>query len=108
MSQDERVSKAADLVRKVLTVGVGAVFLTEESLRSMVSEFKLPKELLAGILESAGRTKTEFLQKLSSDILERVTQRIEPTSLINELIAKHDLEFQVTLRFKPKKEPKPS
>ena len=102
MSQDERVSKAADLVRKVLTVGVGAVFLTEESLRSLVSEFKLPKELLAGILESANRTKTDFLQKLSSDILERVTQKIEPQSLVNELIAKHDLELHVTLKFNPK------
>ena len=49
-----------DLMKKMLTVGVGTLFLTEESLRGLVSEIKLPKELLGGVLESANKTRKEF------------------------------------------------
>lgn len=100
---DDLQSKAAELVKKVLTVGVGAVFLTEESLRSMVNEFKLPKEFLAGLLESASKTRNEFLQRLSGDVLERVTQKVDPKALIEEILEKHELDFHIRLSFKPKK-----
>lgn len=95
-------SKAAELIKKVLTVGVGAVFLTEESVRALVSEFKLPKELLTGILDSAAKTKNEFLQKLSNDLLDRVAHQMDPKAVLEELLDKHELEFHVRLSFKKK------
>ncbi len=101
MSEDLQ-SKAAELVKKVLTVGIGAAFLTEESLRSMISEFKLPKELLTGLLESANKTKNDFFQKLSSDVIERVTLKFDVKKLMEEILAKHELDFQIKVRFNPK------
>jgi hypothetical protein len=95
-------SKAADLVKKVLTVGVGAAFLTEESLRSLVSEIKLPKELIAGILETAGKTKNEFLSKIGTEVVDRITARVEPDQLIREILEKNELELQIRLRFHPR------
>ncbi len=95
-------SKAADLVRKVLTVGVGAAFLTEESLRALVSEFKLPKEVLAGILESANKTKNEFLQNLSREALAKISDRFDPAALVEEFLGRNDIEFTVKMSFKPK------
>lgn len=103
---DDLKDKAADLVRKVLTVGVGAAFLTEESLRGLVSEFKLPKELLGGILESANKTKNEFFQSLSKDVLNRVTENVDPRELLREIMAENEIEFRVKVRFKPKRAPK--
>lgn len=101
---DDFQSKAAELVKKALTVGVGAVFLTEESLRSMVSEFKLPKELIATLLDSAAKTKNDFFQKLSADILERVTEHLDPQALLSEFMQKNEVEFHVKVSVKPKKE----
>jgi hypothetical protein len=98
-------SAAADLVKKAITVGVGAVFLTEESLRGLVSEIKLPKELLGGILESAQKTKNEFLGKLSSDVLDRIMTRVDPKALVEEILVRNDLELQVKLSFRPKARP---
>lgn len=95
-------SKAADLVKKVLTVGVGAAFLTEESLRALVSEFKLPKELLAGILESANKTKNDFLQNLSREALTKVTEKFDPAALVEEFLGRNDIEFTVKMSFKKK------
>ena len=103
MAADDLQSKAADLVRKALTVGVGAIFLTEESLRGLVSEFKLPKEMLAGILDSANRAKNDFLQNLSKDVLARIQDRIDPRALIEEVMRNNELDLHITVRLKPRK-----
>jgi hypothetical protein len=99
---DDFQSKAGDMVKRILTIGVGAIFLTEESLRGLVSEFKIPKELLSGILESASKTKNEFLQRLSTDVLDRIMSHVDPKALLEEILAKNDLEFEIKLSFKPK------
>jgi hypothetical protein len=102
MAADDLQSKAADLVRKILTVGVGTIFLTEDALRTLISEFKLPKELLGGIMDSAAKTRNEFFSRLSSDVLERVASKVDPAALVQEFLSKNELEFHVKLSFKPK------
>ncbi len=103
MAADDLQSKASDLVKKVLTVGVGAIFLTEESLRGLVSEIKLPKELMGGILESAGKTKNEFLSKLSTEIIDRATEKLDPAALVEEFLSRNDVELNIRMSFKAKK-----
>jgi len=90
-------------MKKVLTVGVGAVFLTEESLRALVSEFKLPKEILTAIFESANKTKTEFLQNLSQEVMAKVLERVDPKELIEEFLTKNEINLNVQVSFSPKK-----
>lgn len=109
MAGDDLQSKASDLVKKILGVGVGAIFLTEESLRGLVSELKIPKELLSGILDSAGKTRKEFLNRLSSDVLDRVLSRVDPKALLEEVLERNEIELSVRVSFKPKagKERKP-
>ena len=102
MSADDLQGKAADLVKKILTVGVGAIFLTEESVRSLVSEFKLPKELLSGVLQSANNTRKEFLQGLSKDVLSKLTEKMDPAALLQEVLAKNELTIKVSFTPKPK------
>jgi hypothetical protein len=102
MSEDLQ-SKAAELMKKVLTVGVGAIFLTEESLQGLVSEFKLPKELLAAILESANKTKGEFLRTISDEVISRVMEKLNVGELIQEMVTHNEIELEMTVRFKPKK-----
>ena len=103
MSSEENLqSKATDFVKKVLTVGMGTLFLTEESLRGMVSEFKLPKELLGGILESANKTRREFLGNLSQDLMSRVSDRVDVRALVDEVLEKNEIEVNMKISFKPK------
>ena len=99
---DDLQSKAADLVKKVLTVGVGAIFLTEESVRGLVSEFKLPKELLQGVLEGANRTKNEFLKSLEQDIMARIKDKLDPQAIVEEILKKNEIELTIKVNFKPK------
>ena len=102
MSEDLQ-SKATDFVKRILSVGVGTLFLTEESLKGLVGEFKIPKELIAGILESANRTRKEFLQNLASEMITKVTEKVEPQELVEEILKKHDIEFTIKVSFSEKK-----
>ncbi len=95
-------SKATEMMKKILTVGVGAFFLTEESLRGLISDIKLPKEILSGILESANKTKTEFLRNLSQEVLSQILEKINPAELAQEILNKNEIEIKFNLKFKPK------
>jgi len=100
---DDLQSKAAEMMKKVLTVGVGAFFLTEESLKTLISDFKLPKELLSAILESAQKTKDDFLKSLSKELMSHVMERVDPSALVQELLSKHEIELKMNINFMPKK-----
>ena len=99
---DDKESKASEMMRKLLTVGVGTLFLTEESIRTLFKEFKLPKELLGGILESANKTKREFLERLSQDVLSKVTENLDPVAVAEEFLARNHLDLTVRVSIKPK------
>src|SRR5260370_35074722 len=51
-----------DLVRRAVLTGVGALFMTEEGLRNLVGEMKLPKDALAFLLAQADRTRSEAVR----------------------------------------------
>ncbi len=102
---EDRQSKAAEMMKKALTVGVGALFLTEEGLKSLISEFKLPKELLKPVLDSAGKTKNEFLRVLSEDVLSKVAEKVDPVGFVQEFLSRNEVELTVRISVKPKKKP---
>lgn len=90
-------------MKRALTVGVGALFLTEESLKALISEFKLPKELLKPVLDSAGKTKDEFLRVLSEEVMSRVAEKVDPIGFVQEFLSRNDVELNVRISVKPKK-----
>jgi replicative DNA helicase len=94
--------KPADLLKKTLSFGIGAAFLTEESIRSVLGEMKLPKETFAQVFDQIQKTKSDFFEKLSQDILEKVQSQIEPKAFIEEMLQKHEIELEMKIRFKPK------
>lgn len=95
-------TRAGDLLKKALTVGIGAAFLTEESLRAIVGDLKLPKELISNLLSQANQTKSEFLNKISSEVIEKITAQMKPAELLQEILRKNEIEFQVKLKVTPK------
>ena len=100
---EDLTSKASDFLKKVLTAGVGAVFLTEESVKALVSEFKLPKEIVVSLIESANRTRREFLQNMSEDVMNRIITKVNVQELLEEFLRKNEVDLHVRIRFKPRK-----
>ena len=57
-----------ELMRKVAFAGLGALFMTEEGIRSLAGQLKLPKEALGFVLSQAERTKDEVGRVLSEEV----------------------------------------
>lgn len=67
--KDDPKSLVGDTLKKVLSVGVSAAFMTEESIRAYIGDLKLPKEMLNMLLQSANKGKDEITQRVSKEII---------------------------------------
>jgi len=58
----------AEVVRKTVLTGMGALFLTEEGARKLAREWKLPKELAGFLVQQAHGAKDEVLRVVGQEI----------------------------------------
>jgi hypothetical protein len=93
-----------DIVRRAVLTGVGALFMTEEGIRNLVGEMKLPKDALAFLLSQAEKTRTEVARVVTQEtrrFLESDTLRRELWKLLTSVT----LEVNATVQLKPSGEP---
>jgi len=93
-----------DIVRRAVLTGVGALFMTEEGIRNLVGDMKMPKEALAFLMSQAERTRSEVARVVTQEVrrfLESETLRRE----IWKLLTSVTLEVNATIQLKPSGEP---
>jgi hypothetical protein len=96
--------RAADFMKKAMMAGVGALFLTEEGIRGVVGDLKLPKELLTSLVTQADRTKQELVRTLGEEVrrfLESAAVHEELHRFLNDMT----IEVKAELRLRPGKSP---
>ena len=82
--------------------GRGYVFLTEDALKSLVSDFKLPKELVGGILDGAKNVRKEFMQNFIQEVMSRVTEHVDPATVLADFLKKNEVSFEIKIKVKDK------
>lgn len=92
-SQGDLKGLLGDTVKKVFTAGVSAAFMTEESLRTYVSELKLPKEALNLLLQGANKSKDEITQRVTKEIV-GIIQKIDFVKEASKFAETH--KFKIT------------
>lgn len=106
MSAEDRDDQTGSIswAKKLMTAGVGAFFLTEEALRTLVSEFKLPKEIVGSILDGAKNVRKEFMQSVVTEMMTKVQDKIDPTVMVAEFFKKNEVTLEVKIKVKDKSE----
>jgi len=89
-----------EFVRKVAVTGLGALFMTEEGLRALAGQLKLPKELLGVILSQAEKTKSEIGRVVSEEI-RRFLQSDRMREELLKLVSQMTIEVKAEIRLKP-------
>jgi hypothetical protein len=110
-----------DIVRRAVLTGVGALFMTEEGIRNLVGEMKLPKDALAFLVSQADRTRGEVTRVVTHEVrrfLESETLRREIWKVLTgvtvevnatiQLKPSGDTHFNAKLRSKKPAEPQPA
>jgi hypothetical protein len=93
-----------EIVRRAVLTGVGALFMTEEGIRNLVGEMKLPKDALAFLLAQADKTRSDVTRIVTHEVrrfLESETLRRE----IWKLLTSVTLEVNASVQLKPSGEP---
>ncbi len=105
MSDGEKDGKVEGILKKVLASGVTAAFMTEETVRSVLKDLPLPKEIVGGLVDNARNTKTEFIAGVKNE-LKSYLDKIDISGEIDKIIDKYDFEVKATISLKRKKKTK--
>lgn len=106
MSDDrEKDGKVEGILKKVLSTGVTAAFMTEESVRSLLKDVPLPKDIVGGLVENAKNTKSEFIAGVKNE-LKSYLDKIDLSNEIDKIVDKYDFEVKATISLKRKKKAK--
>lgn len=92
-SSEESRSLFGEALKKVFAAGVGAAFMTEESIRSYLGELKLPKEFLNLLLQQANRSKEDLINRVGKEIMQ-IMNKIDFVSEFSKFAETH--RFRVT------------
>ncbi|MBI3179411.1 MAG: hypothetical protein HYZ27_07095 [Deltaproteobacteria bacterium] len=66
--RDDPRGGLTDSIRKALLTGLSAVFMTEEGIRNVLSDMRLPKEALGYIAQQTDRTRRELFRAVNQEI----------------------------------------
>ena len=89
-----------EFVRRVAVAGLGAVFMTEEGIRNLAGQLKLPKEVLGVVLSQAEKTKDDVGRVVSEEI-RRFLQSEKLREEFLKLLAGMTVEIKAEVRLKP-------
>lgn len=82
-----------EAAKRLLAFGVSAAFVTEETLKQLVRDLKLPREVIQGLLKGAGKSKQEMLDKISTEVV-RMISKIDFVKEASRFVETH--KFQIT------------
>lgn len=99
--ENEKRESLQDIIKRVVSVGVGAAFMTEESVRSLLHDLPLPKDIISGLVQNAKGVKEDFAQSLREEFKKYLTH-LDTESLINYIVENFDVEVNASFSFKRK------
>jgi hypothetical protein len=94
----------SEIMKKALFAGIGAVFMTEESVRSYVSDAKLPRDIRNYIIQNTTQAKEQFFGYLSKE-LSQIVIRSDLPKVIQRFLSDHTIELEAKIRFRSNASP---
>lgn len=101
--REARAGFVPEFVRKVAVAGLGALFMTEDGIRSLAGQLKLPKEMLGFILGQAEKTKDE-VGRVVSEELRRFLQSEKLRDEFLKVLSGMTVEVKAQIRLVPSEE----
>ena len=89
----ERSEFVGKTIQKLVTTGISAAFMTEESIRSFVSDLKLPKETLNLLVTGAAKSKEELMNRVSKEVI-GIISKIDFVKEASRFVEEH--KFKIT------------
>lgn len=99
MGGEKETKGLSDILKKVVTTGMGAAFMTEEAVKDLLHGLPLPKEMVQGLLANAKSSKDEFIKSVKTE-LKQYLDRIDLSKEIDRILDDYDMEINAKIKFK--------
>ncbi|MFG1498752.1 hypothetical protein ABMA70_00995 [Halobacteriovorax sp. XZX-3] len=101
MSESKKTDKSdgilGDTIKKVVSIGIGAAFMTEESVKKVLDDLPLPKDIVSGLMTNAKKTKEDFVISVREE-LRSYLKNVDPKTIVESILE----DYEVTVSFKKK------
>ena len=92
-----------DIVKRTFYAGLGAVFTTEEGIRKIASDLKLPKDVANYLIQQAASTKDELFRVVGKE-LRGFLETVNISGELQKLLTSLSFEIKTEIRFIPNNE----
>lgn len=99
-NDDSRSGGLPDLTRRLLSLGLGAFFLTEDTIRRTVGEAKLPRDVAQQVVNGAQRRKDELFAFFKREITSMISN-IDFSSELRDFLRHHTVRVNAEIKFLP-------
>lgn len=101
--KEKKESPIGDIIKKVVSVGVGAAFMTEESVKKILEDIPLPKDIINGLVQNAKGAKEDFTNGIREE-LRNYLANVDASKIATDILDRYDVEVEAKFKFKKKKE----
>jgi hypothetical protein len=92
-----------EIVRRTFYAGLGAVFTTEEGIRKIASDLKLPKDVANYLIQQAAASKDELFRVVGKE-LRGFLESVNISGELQKLLTSLSFEIKTEIRFIPNDE----
>lgn len=94
-----------EIIKKTISIGIGAAFMTEEAVKKVLQDAPLPKEIVQGLIQQAKTTKIKLNEVVTEEIKSQLS-KVNPTHIVEEVLKNNNIEVNATFTLVPKKKKK--
>ncbi|MFO1520132.1 MAG: hypothetical protein U1F57_10795 [bacterium] len=94
----------SEMARKVILTGLGAIFMTEESIRNALSDMKLPKDAMGFVIDQAKKQKDDLISVVAAEVSKFFSQ-VKVHEEIQKALSALQVHIDARLSFTPKGKP---
>ena len=85
-----------DTIKKLFTAGVGAAFMTEESVRRYLKDVKLPRDVLNTLLSGANKSKEDLMNVVTNEVV-NVIKKIDFVEEASRFVEEHKFRINAEI-----------
>jgi polyhydroxyalkanoate synthesis regulator phasin len=104
-TKKDKDSGLGDVIKKVVSIGVGAAFMTEDTVKNLLGDLPLPKDIVNGLVTNAKSAKEDFANSVREEIGQHLS-KVDPKRLMEDIIQDYDIEVNAKFSFKKKENSK--
>lgn len=87
-----------DLMKKLLTLSVGGVLFTEETIRKSITDLKLSKDIANFVIQQSTKSKDELLRIISEEIVKAIKD-VKIEKEIRKVLENYKVSINMEINF---------